>query len=62
MDTRMGKNEIKEEEEDEEEQKWTKGETEKQRKQENSPDVTVEIQEGEAKKRWPFMICWLHLK
>lgn len=45
-----GQNEIKEEEEDEEEQKWTKGETEKQRKQENSPDVTVEIQEGEAKK------------
>ncbi len=44
-----GQEEIKDEE-DEEEQKWTKGETEKQKKQENSPDVTMEIQEGEAKK------------
>ncbi len=44
-----GQEEIKDEV-DEEEQKWTKGETEKQKKQENSPDVTMEIQEGEAKK------------
>lgn len=43
-----GQKEIKDE--DEEEQKWTKGETEKHKKQENSPDVTMEIQEGEAKK------------
>uniref|UniRef100_A0A672RZC1 Apoptotic chromatin condensation inducer in the nucleus-like n=1 Tax=Sinocyclocheilus grahami TaxID=75366 RepID=A0A672RZC1_SINGR len=49
-----GQKEIKEEEEeDEEEQKWTKGETEKQRKRENSPDVTMEIQEGESKKVTP---------
>ncbi|XP_058638382.1 apoptotic chromatin condensation inducer 1b isoform X2 [Onychostoma macrolepis] len=50
-----GQKEMKEEEEedDEEEQKWTKGETEKQRKQENSPDVSVEMQEGEAKKVTP---------
>lgn len=47
-----GQEEIKDEE-DEEEQKWTKGETEKQKKQENSPDVTMEIQEGEAKKVTP---------
>uniref|UniRef100_A0A8C2GQZ0 Apoptotic chromatin condensation inducer 1b n=1 Tax=Cyprinus carpio TaxID=7962 RepID=A0A8C2GQZ0_CYPCA len=48
-----GQKEIKEEEEDDEEQKWTKGETEKQRKQENSPDVTMEIQEAEPKKVTP---------
>uniref|UniRef100_A0A671K9T8 Apoptotic chromatin condensation inducer in the nucleus-like n=1 Tax=Sinocyclocheilus anshuiensis TaxID=1608454 RepID=A0A671K9T8_9TELE len=49
-----GQKEIKEEEEeDEEEQKWTKEETDKQRKWENSPDVTMEIQEGESKKVTP---------
>ncbi|XP_042615741.1 apoptotic chromatin condensation inducer in the nucleus-like isoform X1 [Cyprinus carpio] len=41
------------EEEDEEEQKWTKGETEKQRKQESSPDASMEIQDGESKKVTP---------
>ncbi|XP_043100471.1 apoptotic chromatin condensation inducer 1b isoform X2 [Puntigrus tetrazona] len=52
-----GEKETKEEEEegedDEEEQKWSKGETEEQRKQKNSPDVTMEIQEGESKKVTP---------
>ncbi|KAL0189265.1 hypothetical protein M9458_016364, partial [Cirrhinus mrigala] len=50
-----GQKEMKDEaeEEDEEEQKWTKGETEKQRKQELSPDATMEIQEGEPKKVTP---------
>ncbi|XP_073692391.1 apoptotic chromatin condensation inducer 1b [Garra rufa] len=51
-----GQKEIKEDEEeedDEEEQKWTKGETEKQRKHESSPDATMEIQEGELKKVTP---------
>uniref|UniRef100_A0A671P839 Apoptotic chromatin condensation inducer in the nucleus-like n=1 Tax=Sinocyclocheilus anshuiensis TaxID=1608454 RepID=A0A671P839_9TELE len=42
-----------EEEDEEEEQKWTKGETEKQRKQESSPDASMEIQDGESKKVTP---------
>ncbi|XP_059364688.1 apoptotic chromatin condensation inducer in the nucleus-like [Carassius carassius] len=42
-----------EEEDDEEEPKWTKGETEKQRKQESSPDAPMEIQDGESKKVTP---------
>ncbi|XP_052418316.1 apoptotic chromatin condensation inducer 1b isoform X1 [Carassius gibelio] len=49
-----GQKEMKEEEEDdEEEQKWTKGETEKQKKPEKSPDVLMEIQEAESKKVTP---------
>ncbi|KAK2913618.1 hypothetical protein Q8A67_002017 [Cirrhinus molitorella] len=47
-----GQKEVKEEEDDEE-QKWTKGETDKQRKHESSPDATMEIQEGELKKVTP---------
>ncbi|XP_016131650.1 apoptotic chromatin condensation inducer in the nucleus-like [Sinocyclocheilus grahami] len=48
-----GQKEMEEEEDEEEEQKWTKGETEKQRKQESSPDASMEIQDGDSKKVTP---------
>lgn len=39
-----------EEEDDDEEPKWTGGEKEIHRKQESSPDASIETQEGDSKK------------
>ncbi|XP_077084240.1 apoptotic chromatin condensation inducer 1b [Siphateles boraxobius] len=48
-----GQKEMEDDDDEEEEPKWTGGEKEMHRKQESSPDASIETQEGDSKKVTP---------
>lgn len=57
-----GQKEMEDDDDDEEEPKWTGGEKEMHRKQESSPDASIETQEGDSKKGNSLIcFCYSHI-